>query len=66
MKTTNNQNAYNNELVALIKSGLTPKEAKEIADSHFGNYEKVVNQIAEERKKSNKKTSIEENQDIEL
>jgi hypothetical protein len=49
MKNKTNQNAYNAELVALIKSGVKPEEAKKIADSHVGNYEKVVKQVAKER-----------------
>ncbi len=41
--------AYNRELVALIKSGVKPEEAIKIAESHIGNYDKVVEQIAKER-----------------
>lgn len=43
-------NAYNSELVALIKAGYSPEEAKSIADSHIGNYDEVVKQVASERK----------------
>lgn len=46
-----NFSAYNNELVALIKSGVKPEEAKKIADSHAGNYHQSVEQIATKRKK---------------
>ena len=45
-----NFSAYNNELVALIKSGVKPEEAKKIADSHAWNYYQSVEQIAAERK----------------
>lgn len=50
MKKNKTNDAYNRELVSLIKSGIDPVEAKRIADSHIGNYEKVVAQVEEERK----------------
>ena len=43
---------YEQEMVALIKSGVEPVEAKKIADAHLaaGNYDKTIDQVAKERK----------------
>ena len=48
----NNNIYYEQELVALIKSGVEPAEAKKIADAHLaaGNYDKIIEQVAKERK----------------
>ncbi len=50
MESKTNRDAYNRELVSLIKSGVNPEDAKKIADSHIGNYDKVVEKVNEERK----------------
>lgn len=52
MSKKSNNFYYEQELVALIKSGIEPKEAKKIADAHLasGNYDKIIEQVAQERK----------------
>ncbi len=52
MLKNNNNFYYEQELVALIKSGVEPAEAKKIADAHLaaGNYDKIIEQVAKERK----------------
>lgn len=47
-----NQFYYEQELVALIKSGVSPEEAKKIADSHIanGSYSEASKQVSKERK----------------
>ena len=52
MSKNNNNFYYEQELVALIKSGVEPAEAKKIADAHLaaGNYDKIIKQVADERK----------------
>ena len=43
---------YEQEIVALIKSGVEPAEAKKIADAHLaaGNYDKIIEKVAKDRK----------------
>ncbi len=52
MSKNKNNFYYEQEIVALIKSGVEPAEAKRIADAHLaaGNYDKIVEQVAKERK----------------
>ena len=47
---------YEQELVALIKSGVEPDKAKKIADEHLasGIYDEVLKQVAKERQKDEK------------
>ncbi len=60
MKNSQIDKAYNMEIVALIKSGVEPEEAKKIADSHVGNYTKLVKEVAEEDAKE-KETARKQN-----
>lgn len=53
MDNKRKNNSYNSELISLIKSGVKPEEAVKIADSHVGNCEKAIEQVAEERKIEN-------------
>ena len=52
MSKNKNNFYYEQEIVALIKSGVEPAEAKKIADAHLaaGNYDKIIEQVADERK----------------
>ncbi len=51
MKNKSSIDAFYRELTTLItKVGVAPEKALEIAKSHFGNYDKLVKQIAKERK----------------
>ncbi len=52
MSKNKNNFYYEQEIVALIKSGVEPAEAKKIADAHLaaGNYDKIIDQVAKERK----------------
>ena len=56
MSKNKNNFYYEQELVALIKSGITPAEAKKTADAHLtaGNYDKIMQQVAQERKDEKK------------
>ena len=56
MSKNNNNFYYEQEIVALIKSGVEPAEAKKIADAHLaaGNYDKIIKQVADERKQKRK------------
>lgn len=49
MENKQNNDAYAREISSLIASGVKPEDAKKIADSHYGNYGKVVKKVAEER-----------------
>ncbi len=51
MSKNKNNFYYEQEIVALIKSGVDPAQAKEIADTHLteGNYDKIIDQVAKER-----------------
>ena len=52
MSKNKNNFYYEQEIVALIKSGVEPAEAKKIADTHLaaGNYNKIIEQVAKVRK----------------
>ena len=52
MSKNKNNFYYEQEIVALIKSGVEPAEAKKIADAHLAadNYDKNIEQVAKERK----------------
>lgn len=56
MSKDKNNFYYEQEIVALIKSGVEPAEAKKIADTHLaaGNYDKIIEQVAKERKDEQK------------
>ena len=56
MSKNKNNFYYEQELVALIKSGVEPAEAKKTADAHLaaGNYDKIIQQVAQERKDEKK------------
>lgn len=59
MENKQNNEAYARELTSLIASGIKSEEAKKIADSHYGNYSKVAEEIAKERESCRKKSKLE-------